>query len=60
EGPQHYLSRAARALPGQRDELARLMRSYLELRYAHDEPPTEPLRAFLHAVRDFRIVNVVK
>lgn len=60
EGPQHYLSRAARALPGQRDELASLMRSYLELRYAHDEPPTEPLRAFLHAVRDFRIVNVVK
>mgnify|MGYP003707192249 FL=1 len=60
EGPQHYLSRAARALPGQRDELARLMRSYLELRYAHDEPPTEPLRAFQHAVRDFRIVNVVK
>ncbi|TPG10163.1 DUF3488 domain-containing protein [Rhodanobacter glycinis] len=60
EGPQHYLSRAARALPGQRGELARLMRSYLELRYAHDEPPTEPLRAFLHAVRDFRIGNVVK
>ncbi|KZC28699.1 MULTISPECIES: transglutaminase TgpA family protein [unclassified Rhodanobacter] len=60
EGPQHYLSRAARALPGQRDELTRLMRSYLELRYAHDEPPTEPLRAFRRAVRDFRIVNVVK
>lgn len=60
EGPQHYLSRAARALPGQRKELATLMESYLELRYAHDEPPTEPLRAFQHAVRDFRIVNVVK
>lgn len=60
EGPQHYLSRAARALPGQREELASLMRSYLELRYAHDEPPTEPLRAFQHAVRDFRIVDVVK
>lgn len=60
EGPQHYLSRAARALPGQREELANLMRSYLELRYAHDEPPTEPLRAFQRAVRDFRIVDVVK
>jgi len=60
EGPQHFLSRAARALPGQRDELTALMRGYLELRYAHDEPPTEPLRAFQHAVRDFRIVAVVK
>lgn len=60
EGPQHYLSRAARALPGQREELAKLMRSYLELRYAHDEPPTEPLREFQRAVRDFRIANVVK
>ncbi|WP_426702795.1 transglutaminase TgpA family protein [Rhodanobacter sp. Col0626] len=60
EGPQHYLSRAARALPGQRKELATLTNSYLELRYAHDEPPTEPLRAFQLAVRDFRIANVVK
>lgn len=60
EGPQHYLSRAARALPGQREELAKLMRSYLELRYAHDEPPPEPLREFQHATRDFRIVDVVK
>jgi transglutaminase-like putative cysteine protease len=60
EGPQHYLSRAARALPGQRKELATLMKSYLELRYAHDEPPTEPLRALRRAVRDFRIANVVK
>ena len=60
EGPQHYLSRAARALPVQRDELARLMKSYLELRYAHDEPPPESLRVFRHAVRDFRVVGVVK
>jgi transglutaminase-like putative cysteine protease len=60
EGPQHYLSRAARALPGQRGELAKLMRSYLELRYAHDEPPPEPLREFQRAAQDFRIVNVVK
>lgn len=60
EGPQHYLSRAARALPGQRDELARLMSCYLELRYAHDEPPPESLRMFQRTVRDFRVVNVVK
>jgi len=60
EGPRHYLSRAARALPGQRSELAALMSIYLELRYAHDEPPTEPLRAFRKAVRDFRVANVVK
>ncbi|OOG56720.1 DUF3488 and transglutaminase-like domain-containing protein [Rhodanobacter sp. C03] len=60
EGPQHYLSRAARALPGQRDELAMLMRCYLELRYAHDEPPPESLRDFQRAARDFRVVRVVK
>ena len=60
EGPQHYLRRAARALPAQREELAELMRNYLELRYAHIEPPTEPLRSFVHSVRDFRVVRVVK
>lgn len=60
EGPQHYLRRAARALPGQRDELVKLMNSYLELRYAHAEPPPELRHAFQRAVRDFRIVNVVK
>jgi protein-glutamine gamma-glutamyltransferase len=60
EGPQHYLGRAARALPGQRNELATLMQCYLELRYAHDEPPPEPLRVFQRAVKDFRIINVVK
>jgi transglutaminase-like putative cysteine protease len=60
EGPQHYLSRAARALPHQRDVLEQLMRSYLDLRYAHDEPPPEPLRAFRRAVRDFRPRRVVK
>jgi transglutaminase-like putative cysteine protease len=60
EGPQHYLRRAARALPGQRNELAGLMHSYLQLRYAHDEPPPESLHAFQRAVRDFRAVNVVK
>lgn len=60
EGPQHYLRRAARALPEQRDELVKLMNSYLELRYAHAEPPPEPRHAFQRAVRDFRVVNVVK
>ncbi|MFC5437616.1 DUF3488 and DUF4129 domain-containing transglutaminase family protein [Rhodanobacter umsongensis] len=60
EGPQHYMRRAARALPGQRDELVKLMNSYLELRYAHAEPPPELRYAFQRAVRDFRVVNVVK
>ncbi|OOG63297.1 transglutaminase [Rhodanobacter sp. B04] len=60
EGPQHYLSRAARALPGQRDELALLMKCYLELRYAHDEPPPESLHDFQRAVRDFRTARMVK
>jgi hypothetical protein len=60
EGPRHYLQRAARALPMQRDELVALMRSYLELRYAHDEPPPESLRTFQRAVRNFRPVAVVK
>jgi hypothetical protein len=60
EGPQHYLSRAARALPGQRKELATLTRRYLDLRYAHDEPPPESVHAFRRAVQDFRARNVVK
>lgn len=60
EGPQHYLHRAARALPAQREELRRLSAIYLELRYAHDEPAPEPLRAFCRAVRNFRAANVVK
>ncbi|WP_426689172.1 transglutaminase TgpA family protein [Rhodanobacter ginsengiterrae] len=60
EGPKHYLGRAARALPDQREAIAGLMRSYLELRYAHVEPPTEPLRSFIRSVRDFRIARVVK
>jgi transglutaminase-like putative cysteine protease len=60
EGPQHYLTRAARALPGQRDELATLMAQYLDLRYANDIPAPEPLRHFRRAVRDFRVARVVK
>ncbi|HET6806300.1 MAG TPA: DUF3488 and transglutaminase-like domain-containing protein [Frateuria sp.] len=60
EGPQHYLRRAARALPAQRDQLEQLMNRYLELRYAHDEPVPELLREFQQAVREFRPRRVVK
>ena len=60
EGPQHYLTRAARALPHQRDELATLMNTYLELRYANDIPAPEPLYTFRRAVREFRVIRVVK
>ena len=60
EGPQHYLRRAARALPAQRVEMERLMNRYLELRYAHDEPVPELLRQFQQAVREFRPRRVVK
>ena len=60
EGPQHYLRRAARALPAQREELEQLMNRYLELRYAHDEPVPELLREFQQAVREFRPRRVVK
>jgi transglutaminase-like putative cysteine protease len=60
EGPQHYLSRAARALPAQRSQLKELMQQYLELCYASDEPAPESVHAFRRAVRDFRMTNVVK
>ena len=60
EGPQHYLRRAARALPAQREELRRLSATYLELRYGRDQPAPEPLRALRRAVRNFRATNVVK
>ncbi|WP_109126854.1 DUF3488 and transglutaminase-like domain-containing protein [Dyella sp. C11] len=60
EGPQHFFSRAARALPSQRDELEHLMRTYLELRYAYEEPPADLLKNFRQAARDFRPRRVVK
>jgi len=60
EGPQHYLSRAARTLPRHAQQLADLMNTYLELRYAHDEPPVDRVRDFQRAVRDFQRVHVVK
>lgn len=60
EGPQHYFSRAARAIPSQRAELENLMRTYLELRYAHEDPPADLLKNFRQAARDFRTHRVVK
>ena len=60
EGPQHFLSRAARALPSQREELMELTKRYLDLRYAHAEPPPESVHAFRRAVRDFQAKNVVQ
>lgn len=60
EGPQHYLRRAARALPGQREALRVLMEQYLQLRYAGDEPADESLRDFRRKVRDFRAARVVQ
>ncbi|MBU6249036.1 MAG: transglutaminase-like domain-containing protein [Xanthomonadaceae bacterium] len=60
EGPQHYLRRAARALPGHRDALLALMEQYLQLRYAVDEPAGESLRSFRRKVRDFRAAGVVQ
>lgn len=59
EGPQHFLRRAARALPGQRTELDHLMRCYIELRYATLEPTHESLRTFRQAVRNFQPRRVV-
>lgn len=60
EGPQHYLRRAARALPRQRDALQALMEQYLQLRYASDEPASESLQDFRRKVRDFRTARVVQ
>jgi len=60
EGPQHFFIRAARALPTHRAQLERLMRAYLELRYAYDEPPPELLKNFRQAARDFRPRRMVK
>ena len=60
EGPQHYLRRAARALPGQREALQQLMEQYLQLRYGGSEPARESLRAFQRAARDFHPSRVVQ
>lgn len=60
EGPQHFLMRASRALPGQREAIEQLMQDYLQLRYAHDHPPAEALKRLQGAARDFRPRRVVK
>ena len=59
EGPQNYLRRAIRAMPGKRMELDQLMRCYIELRYATVKPSPETLRAFQQAVRNFQPHRVV-
>lgn len=60
EGPQHYLSRAARALPGQRGQLQQLMDQYLQLRYEQLDPSTDSLRSFKRAAREFKTLRAVK
>jgi transglutaminase-like putative cysteine protease len=60
EGPRHFLARAARALPGQRNALERLSELYLWLRYGHDEPPTESVTRFRREVKEFKARRVVK
>ncbi|KAG9550800.1 hypothetical protein KCV01_g23232, partial [Aureobasidium melanogenum] len=57
EGPKHFLARAARALPAQRNALERLCELYLRSRYAHDEPPPESIRAFGHAFNEVTTTN---
>jgi hypothetical protein len=60
EGPRHFLARAARALPGQRNALERLSELYLLSRYGHDEPPPELLTRFRRAVKELKTRRVVK
>lgn len=60
EGPQHYLSRAARALPTKRSQLELLMHNYLQLRYGQLDPPAESMRAFRRAAREFKARGAVK
>ncbi|UPG84482.1 DUF3488 and transglutaminase-like domain-containing protein [Luteibacter aegosomatis] len=60
EGPKHFLARAARAMPAQRNALERLSELYLRSRYAHDEPPPESISEFGRAVRELTARRVVK
>jgi protein-glutamine gamma-glutamyltransferase len=60
EGPRHFMARAARSLPAQRNALERLSELYLASRYAHDEPPPELVKQFRQQVREFRTRGVVK
>jgi transglutaminase-like putative cysteine protease len=60
EGPRHFFTRAARALPHERHRLHALGEAYLMLRYATEAPAPESLRAFRRAVREFRPRRMVK
>jgi transglutaminase-like putative cysteine protease len=60
EGPKHFLARAARALPDDRNALERLSEVYLRSRYANDEPPPESVSEFSRAVKELRPRRVVK
>lgn len=60
EGPKHFLARAARALPDDRNALERLSEVYLWSRYAHDEPPPESVSEFSRAVKELTPRRVVK
>ncbi len=60
EGPKHFLARAARALPAQRNALERLSGLYLRSRYAHDVPPPESITEFGRNVRELKTRRVVK
>jgi hypothetical protein len=60
EGPQQYLSRAAKALPHEHARLHTLMTAYLNLRYAQIEPKAESIHHFARLVRNFRPRIVVK
>ncbi|HEY4293046.1 DUF3488 and transglutaminase-like domain-containing protein [Luteibacter sp.] len=60
EGPRHFLARAARALPGQRNTLERLSELYLRSRYGHDEPPPESVLRFRRGVKELKARRVVK
>jgi transglutaminase-like putative cysteine protease len=60
EGPRHFLARAARSLPDQRNALERLSQLYLRSRYAFDEPPPESLSEFRQRVKELKARRVVK
>lgn len=60
EGPRHFLARAGRSLPDQRNALERLSQLYLRSRYAFDEPPPESLSEFRQRVKELKARRVVK
>ncbi len=60
EGPADFFQRAERRLPACAPMLRQLADEYLDLRYAHAEPPPERARDFADRVRHFRPPRVVK